>query len=72
MCQKKWPERIDNGIALEQGKIKMFWDWDHIKGVYPMDAEFYFTQIGKVVDILSTKYIHKIAPKSDQKGLTMG
>ena len=52
---KKRSEGIDNGIVLEQGKIKVFRDLEHIKEVYKMVAQFYFTQIGKMVDILCTK-----------------
>jgi len=58
---------IDNAIALEQGKIKTFWDLKHIKGVHPMDVKFYFTQICIVVDILCTKYIDKSAKKATRK-----
>jgi hypothetical protein len=56
---------IDNAIASEQGKIKMFLDLDHIKRVHPIDVGFYFTQIYMVVNILCTKYIDKSATRKD-------
>jgi len=62
---------IDNAIALEQGKIKTFWDLKHIKGVHPMDVKFYFTQICMVFNILCTKYIDKSATRKTDNGITL-
>jgi hypothetical protein len=49
----------------------MFRDLEHIKGVYSMDEEFYFTQIGQWLifyaqnsheDIIRRKFIQQLCP----------